>query len=86
MRITREAVSNAVRHGKAERIHVQLSRSHGRRRLVIQDNGLGFDAGRATADDLGYGLISMRDRARTLPGSLDVDGERGGGSLVTVTW
>jgi signal transduction histidine kinase len=86
MRITREAVSNAVRHGKAERVHLQLSRSGGLRRLVIQDNGKGFDVRLAVSDNAGYGLVSMRDRARTLPGTFDVEAESGRGSLVTVTW
>ena len=86
MRITREAVSNAVRHGKAERVHVMLSRKGDCRRLVIQDNGQGFDVGRAVADNIGYGLVSMRDRARNLPGTFDVDGQNPSGTLVTVTW
>jgi len=86
MRITREAVSNAVRHGGAERVHLQLSRYGAQRKLVIRDNGRGFDVSRAVADNAGYGLLSMRDRARGLPGSFDVDAERGNGSLVTVLW
>jgi len=86
MRITREAVSNAVRHGKAPRIHVQLAQRDGRRRLVVQDDGQGFDADRAVADNTGYGLVSMRDRARSLPGSLAIDSNPGSGSVVTVTW
>ncbi|GAA2102835.1 hypothetical protein GCM10009841_19590 [Microlunatus panaciterrae] len=85
MRITREAVSNAVRHGKAGRVHVTLSRTGDCRRLLIQDNGQGFDVGCAVTS-AGYGLVSMRDRARNLPGTFDVDGQGGGGSLVTVTW
>lgn len=86
MRITREAVSNAVRHGRAPRIHVQLAQRDGQRRLVVQDDGQGFDADRAVADNTGYGLISMRDRARSLPGSLAIDSNPGSGSVVTVTW
>jgi signal transduction histidine kinase len=86
MRITREAVSNAVRHGKAERVQVQLSRSGSQRCLVIQDNGKGFDVQEALADSAGYGLLSMRDRARNLPGIFGVDAEPGCGSLVRVTW
>jgi signal transduction histidine kinase len=38
------------------------------------------------ADAVGYGLVSMRDRALGLPGALDIDSERGSGSKVTVTW
>lgn len=86
MRITREAVSNAVRHGKAERVHLQLSRCGAQRKLIIEDNGRGFDVSRAVIDNAGYGLLSMRDRAQALPGSFTVDAESGKGSLVTVLW
>jgi signal transduction histidine kinase len=86
MRITREAVSNAIRHGKAQRIQVQLAQCGGQRRLMVQDDGQGFDADRAVADNAGYGLVSMRDRARSLPGSLTIDSNPGSGSVVTVTW
>jgi signal transduction histidine kinase len=86
VRITREAVSNAVRHGKAKRVQVRLSRSGRLRRLVISDDGQGFDVNRVVADNVGYGLLSMRDRARALPGSLVVHAEEGSGSLVRVTW
>lgn len=86
LRITREAVSNAVRHGRAGRLCLRLTADGGRRRLVVQDDGDGFDVARATGAGAGYGLISMRDRARALPGSFEVDSEQGGGSVVTVTW
>jgi signal transduction histidine kinase len=86
MRITREAVSNAIRHGKAQRIQVQLAQCGGQRRLMVQDDGQGFDADRAVADNAGYGLVSMRDRARSLPGSLTIDSNPGSGCVVTVTW
>lgn len=86
MRIAREAVSNAVRHGKAERVWVRLTRSDGGRRLVVEDDGSGFDVEAATAHGSGYGLISMRDRAQGLPGVLDVKSQPGKGSVVTVEW
>ncbi|KRE41988.1 hypothetical protein ASG74_05780 [Knoellia sp. Soil729] len=86
MRIMREAVTNAVRHGRAPRIHVRLAQGDNGRCLVVQDDGQGFDADRAMADGLGYGLVSMRDRALALPGALEIESERGSGSRVTVTW
>ncbi|MFD1212916.1 sensor histidine kinase [Arthrobacter sp. GCM10027362] len=86
LRITREAVANAVHHGHAGHLSVRLSRDGGHRRLVIQDDGTGFDVASATGADAGYGLISMRDRARTLPGSLEVTSRQGEGSMVMVTW
>lgn len=86
LRITREAVSNAVRHGHAGRLCLRLSREGESRRLTVQDDGDGFDAHRSTGVRAGYGLISMRDRARGLPGSLEIDSELGRGSTVTLTW
>ena len=85
-RITREAVTNAVRHGRADRIHVQLTQEGGKRRLSISDDGTGFDVEAAASTNGGYGLVSMRDRARILPGSFDVRAEMGSGSRVTVRW
>ncbi|MGW9586327.1 sensor histidine kinase [Microbacterium sp. NPDC055455] len=86
MRIAREAVSNAVRHGKAERIWVRLSRDGGARRLTVEDDGTGFDVDATIAAGSGYGLISMRDRAQGLPGVLSMESHRGKGSVVTVAW
>jgi signal transduction histidine kinase len=86
MRITREAVSNAVRHGKAERVWVRLTQDGTDRHLMIQDDGTGFDVPATVAAGAGYGLTSMRDRARALPGSLRVEAESSSGSVVTVTW
>lgn len=86
LRITREAVANAVRHGKAERVVVRLSQDDAGRRLVIQDDGAGFDVAAALAAPGGYGLTSMRDRARGLPGTFTVDAGSGAGSVVSITW
>lgn len=86
LRISREAVANAVRHGGAGQLAVRLQRDGGRRQLLVEDDGTGFDVGSATGVNAGYGLISMRERARNLPGSLDIRSCPGGGSVVTVTW
>jgi signal transduction histidine kinase len=86
MRIAREAVSNAGRHGDARRVSMQLSRTSGRCSLVIQDDGSGFDVAAAFEAGTGYGLVSMRDRARALPGSFGLTAQRGVGSRVMVTW
>lgn len=86
MRIAREAVSNAVRHGKAERVWVRLSQDQERRRLTIQDDGTGFDVPAVVASGGGYGLTSMRERARALPGSFSLEAASDSGSVVTVTW
>jgi signal transduction histidine kinase len=86
MRITREAVSNAVHHGKAGKVRLRLTRDGAHRLLAIQDGGTGFDVGATVSANAGYGLISMRERARTLPGSFSVEAATGAGSVVTVKW
>lgn len=84
-RITREAVSNAIRHGSAGRIQVTLERDSKGRRLVVRDDGRGFDVDEGLKG-AGYGMTSMRERAAALPGSFDLDSSLGEGTTVVVMW
>lgn len=86
LRITREAVSNAVRHGHSRHVSIRLAPDGAQRRLVIDDDGDGFDAASAKAENAGYGLISMRERAAALPGTFAITTQHGIGSAVSVTW
>lgn len=86
LRIIREAVANAARHGHAQHLCVRLGKEGEWRQLVVEDDGEGFDSAGATGANAGYGLVSMRERARTLPGFLDITSRPGEGSVVTVTW
>ena len=60
-RITQEAVSNAIRHGKPRHVDVTLDCSDGQLHLTILDDGKGFNPEKATGK--GLGLLSMRERA-----------------------
>jgi signal transduction histidine kinase len=86
LRIMSEAVANAAEHGRAEHIEVVLDHSAGRFHLSIRDDGHGFEVPAEDVVGPGYGLTSMRERARSLPGSLDITSVPGTGSVVTVTW
>lgn len=86
LRITREAVGNAVRHGSANRVQICLARVGSLRQLTITDDGKGFDVTAALALRSGYGLTSMSDRAEALPGVFTIDAEIDKGSVVRVTW
>lgn len=85
IRITREAVSNALRHGGAQLVRVGLHNGDEFNRLVVRDDGAGFDPELVSRNG-GYGLVSMRDRAEALPGSLRVESSPGAGTTVEVTW
>jgi signal transduction histidine kinase len=82
VRITREAVANAARHGRPDLIRVELFTSPSLRLRVV-DDGSGFDAAAASQAQR-FGLTSMRERAESLGGSLRVESSLGGGTLVEV--
>lgn len=81
--IAREAIINAVRHGRATAIELRLGRAGGRRELSIVDDGEGFALAPTSP---GLGLPSMRARARTLGGELDVTPHAPRGVLVRCRW
>ncbi len=83
-RILQEALMNAVRHGKASKVTVAAAIDGNAAMLVIADNGIGFEM---TAKTKGFGIISMRDRARDLPdGRLDIVSAEGEGTRLTIYW
>ena len=68
--IAQEALNNAIRHGKARRIVITLSRRGGEGELMIGDNGAGIAA--RSVSSSGMGLHIMGYRARMIGGSLDI--------------
>ena len=79
-RIAQEAVQNAIRHGKASRINIELSAARNSVKLSITDNGVGFPGeGQLKA---GMGLRTMSHRAHVIGGSLDIKRQSRGGSRV----
>ncbi|MEU4114703.1 sensor histidine kinase [Kitasatospora sp. NPDC028055] len=87
LRIAQSALGNTVRHAKASRAEVTLSYMEGEVALDVFDDGAGFDpaavAGR-TGGDGGFGLPSMRARARALGGSFTVESAPGEGTALAV--
>ena len=81
-RIAQEAVSNAVRHGRATNIRLGLVHEGSDLILTIQDDGVGAPEG--IEADRGMGLPIMKYRAGMIGGNLDIHGTAGGGTVVTV--
>src|SRR5579864_326930 len=81
VQLTREALSNVVRHARAATASVSLSRQGADAVLTIDDDGMGFDAG---AESVGNGLRNMRERAASLQGSLEVSSRNGKGTRLRV--
>lgn len=83
LQIAREAVSNALRHGRASRVTVRMHKGDGEVCLLVQDNGAGFDATRRREG--GHGLGNMQARAERLGASLRVTSASGEGTRVIAT-
>ena len=79
-RITQEAISNAIKHGKAKRVCVRLQHNTPGARLLIQDDGSGIPP---TRQSTGLGLRIMSFRANRIGGRLEVAPMEIGGTLVT---
>jgi signal transduction histidine kinase len=75
--IFKEALHNVLRHGSARSVGVEVEVSPRELRLVVQDDGRGFDT-QAASD--GHGLRSMRRRAGSMDGSLELTSAPGSGT------
>ena len=82
--VAREAVHNAVKHGRPQRIVVELRRSNGIS-LTVCDDGTGISKKieRAPHTGVGMGLQIMRHRAGLINGTLLLESLETGGTLVT---
>ncbi|MFO1520032.1 MAG: ATP-binding protein, partial [bacterium] len=76
-RIAQEAVNNAVRHGQAKNVEVELIQGESRITLIVRDDGKGISSEKKKTR--GIGMHIMRYRARMIEGDLEFsdNGERG---------
>ena len=80
-RITQESLTNISKYADATEVKLELATTRGNLRLIIQDNGRGFDLGQNTT---GFGLHSMRDRILALRGEFNINSAPGSGCKITV--
>jgi signal transduction histidine kinase len=80
-RIAQEAVSNAIRHGRATEILISLHHTESGLKLSVSDNGRGFDTA-VSPKISGMGLRTMAIRAKLMRGQLHIDSRPAGGMEV----
>ena len=84
--ICRELVSNAVRHGKADKVQIAGELKDETLRFSVRDNGRGFDpATRPGQTDGHFGLDGVAERIRRFNGQLQIDSTPGKGTRIVVT-
>jgi PAS domain S-box-containing protein len=82
-RVVQEAMTNAVRHARATRVDVLAERRGERVMVMVEDNGVGFEAEHIQRGEH-IGLLGMRERAEALGGTLTVESAPGAGTTVVV--
>ena len=86
-RVAQEALANVRKHARARTVRVLLAgdAASGRCRLLVEDDGIGFEAPAADAAGGGHiGLGLLRDRAAQLGGRLQIESEPGEGTRVAL--
>jgi len=82
-RIAQEALTNVLRHAHAKHVDVLAERRDDRVVLMVEDDGVGFDADR-TGGPGRLGRVGMKERAEALGGTLTIESAPGAGTTVAV--
>jgi signal transduction histidine kinase len=80
--VAREAVMNAIKHAEASTITIGLKPTADGARLVVSDDGAGFDVEQGEPEGH-YGLTMMKERAQVSGGTFRIDSAPGQGTTVT---
>jgi len=83
-RIVQEAVNNAIKHGQAKNIVIDLNAENGTTVLTIRNDGLAFRRG--DPHRKGMGLSIMKHRANMIGASLDIRNDADGGTVVACSF
>ncbi|MCA9709105.1 MAG: PAS domain-containing protein [Myxococcales bacterium] len=79
-RVTQESLSNAVRHGRAREISVRVQIQGADLRLLVCDDGQGFDP--SEPSEVGLGVLGMQERMRLVLGTLQLHSTPSAGTVV----
>jgi PAS domain S-box-containing protein len=82
-RIAQEALNNVLKHARADRVEVQLIRMAGKFKMVIEDNGVGFDFDTAKQAG-GQGLRNIQERAEGIGAACWIESAEGQGTKITI--
>ena len=84
-RVAQEALTNVVRHARATRAEIRLQEEEGALKLVVSDNGTGFDVDEARSrPTASVGLFGMAERVALVGGTIDMQSRKGAGTRIEV--
>ncbi|MFO0577368.1 MAG: PAS domain-containing protein [Polyangia bacterium] len=79
-RVVQEALTNIAKHAAARQVSVVVTHKDGAARVIVEDDGRGFEPGQAGAGRLG--LVGMRERVTLIGGELEIESEVGRGTCL----
>ena len=88
-RIVQEACNNTAKHSGAQIMQISLAKIDGEIRLVVKDNGRGFDLEELLSEETakrGFGITSMKERAELSGGSFAIESGIGKGTTIRASW
>lgn len=83
-RITQEGLCNIIKHAKATECKIMLKYNHDKVKLIISDNGIGFDSENREINNKSLGLFNMRQRIEELNGCFKIETAPGQGTILFV--
>jgi signal transduction histidine kinase len=86
IRTIQEALINIRKHARVKQAVIRLRRQGGQVRIIIEDQGQGFDLGRVKEKATSFGLQIMRERVESVGGSLEIDTAPGQGTRIILSF
>jgi two-component system CheB/CheR fusion protein len=83
-RLVRELLFNVVKHAGVEEAALFLAEEPDRLRVVVEDEGVGFDPEEAVSGRSGLGLVSVHERIEMIGGTFEVDAAPGEGTRIAI--
>ena len=81
-RVAQEALTNVAKHARASHVDVLLERQADVVLLIVEDDGVGFDAEEDGAPGDGFGLLGMQERAALVGATVEIESTPGKGTTV----
>lgn len=83
-RIAQEALNNIAKHAQAGHVEIILERRTDQVSLIVEDDGVGFDASQVDGERRGFGLLGMQERAALVGATLHIESTPGEGTTIFV--
>jgi signal transduction histidine kinase len=83
-RVIQEALNNIVKHSKASEYDINLMAANGKIKIMISDDGIGFNCDNSLSNSKGFGLRSIKERIEEYSGSINFESTPDDGSLISI--